>query len=97
MQLAVKSENWLFPASVSPHPPPPAPIATPASTVWWETSDQNFSVFTFHCFPLSATYTNLVEYVSKSMDALVKNHAHLDNALATLSYSEHSIGVQAVL
>ncbi|KAK7112546.1 hypothetical protein V1264_011990 [Littorina saxatilis] len=39
----------------------------------------------------------MVEYVSKSMDALAKNHAHIDTALATLSYSEHSIGVLALL
>ncbi|XP_076456626.1 COP9 signalosome complex subunit 3-like isoform X2 [Babylonia areolata] len=45
----------------------------------------------------SASYTALVEYVNKSMDTLAKNQAHLDTALATLNYSEHSIGVLAVL
>lgn len=45
----------------------------------------------------SSSFTNLVEYMSKSMDVLVKNQAHLDTVLATLSYSEHSIGVLAIL
>ncbi|KAL8594125.1 COP9 signalosome complex subunit 3 [Nucella lapillus] len=45
----------------------------------------------------TASFTSLVEVVNKSMDVLAKNQAHLDTALATLNYTEHSIGVLAIL
>ena len=44
-----------------------------------------------------ASYTLLVEYIGKNLDGLMKNQSQLHSVLATLSYSDHSIGVLAVL
>jgi len=43
------------------------------------------------------TFDQLYDYCSKTSDALVKNSAHLDDALATLDVQEHSLGVLTIL
>lgn len=47
-------------------------------------------------FP-SGTYRELLDYLSKSNEVLVKNAQHLDNVLETLDLQQHSLGVLAVL
>lgn len=45
----------------------------------------------------TGTYRELLDYLSKSNEVLVKNVQHLDNVLETLDLQQHTLGVLAVL
>lgn len=45
----------------------------------------------------AGSYRELLDYLSKTNDILVKNSQHLDNVLETLDLQQHSLGVLAVL
>lgn len=55
-----------------------------------ENLKKGFLVFT-------GTYRELLDYLSKSNEILLKNAQHLDNVLETLDIQQHSLGVLAVL
>ncbi|XP_014676248.1 PREDICTED: COP9 signalosome complex subunit 3-like [Priapulus caudatus] len=42
-------------------------------------------------------FSQLCEFINKSMDILAKHASHLDNVLATLDLQQHSLGVLAIL
>ncbi|RWS22858.1 COP9 signalosome complex subunit 3-like protein [Leptotrombidium deliense] len=48
-------------------------------------------------FSSSGQFEHLYEFCTKNSDVLVKQSAHLDDALATLDLQEHSLGILAIL
>ncbi|KAI1296658.1 COP9 signalosome complex subunit 3 [Halotydeus destructor] len=54
-------------------------------------------VITVRNLSTQGQFEQLCEYCGKNSEILVKNTAHLDDALATLDLQEHSIGVLAIL
>ena len=46
---------------------------------------------------LLGNFAALCDFIGKCGDVLVKNLNHLDNALGTFDYQQHSLGVLAIL
>jgi len=45
----------------------------------------------------AGNFAQLVDFVGRSLDTLLKHHNHLDNAVATFDVQQHSIGILAIL